>query len=198
MLGLTLLLASSPPAPAQMRYSVAGGVNVARQVPVVPYGLHGTTSRGFVLQVSVGHQRNRRFGWRLEGSITQFDLTQPTDFAGVLCVFNPPPGTCCGICPLGTSEDLVGVTSVAASEVVSLIQAGATSRLYLTAGPEMAYWYRHPSAQGALRLGGSAGAGVALPMWRHVLAFVEARYHRLFYSPAQPTWLVPLTFGVRF
>ncbi len=69
--------------------------------------------------------------------------------------------------------------------------------MYLIAGAGAYYFYDHPSAAGAVRLGVSAGAGFAVRVGRPRL-FIEARYHDLFRAPSQPTWLVPLSFGVRF
>jgi hypothetical protein len=70
--------------------------------------------------------------------------------------------------------------------------------MYLIAGAEADYLYEHPSSQGALRLGGSGGAGLELPVRGRFQAFVEARYHALIDAPSQPTWFAPVTFGIRF
>jgi hypothetical protein len=69
--------------------------------------------------------------------------------------------------------------------------------MYLMAGAGTYYFYEHASAAGAVRLGASAGAGVSFKLGPPRL-FVEARYHDLFRAPSQPTWLVPVVFGIRF
>ncbi len=198
-LGLALLLACPSAALAQMFYSFGGGLNVTRQVPVGPAGLfQGNTSHGFAAQASVGRQLTRRFGWRLDAFVSRFDLTQPSDFAGVLCVYNPPPGTCCGICPLGSSKGLVNVTGLTASEFVSVLPSAFKLGMYLIGGLETDYLYQHPVAEGTVRLGLSAGAGITVPVGDHRQAFVEARYHRLLGAPSQLTWLAPVTVGLQF
>lgn len=197
-LGLALRLAAPTTASAQTFYGMAAGVNVARTVPVDRYdGLHGHTSHGFAVQASVGRRLTRRLGWRVDAFASQVSYTQPSDFAGVLCAYLPPPGVCCGICPRGTSTDLVGVTGLAASEVVSVIPSASGIGMYVIAGMETNYLYRHPDAQGRLLLGGSVGTGVALPVGGRFQAVLEARYHALIGAPS-PRSLVPVTFGIRF
>jgi hypothetical protein len=198
-LGLALLLACPPAALAQTFYSFGGGLNVARRVPVGPAGLfQGNTSQGFAAQASVGRQLTGRLGWRLDVFVSRFDLTQPSHFAGVMCAYNPPPGTCCGICPLGTSKGPVDVTGLAASEFVNVLPSAFGLGMYLIGGVETDYLYQHPVAEGAVQLGLSAGAGVTVPVGDRRQAFVEARYHRLLGAPSQLTWLAPVTVGLRF
>ena len=198
-LGLTAWLVSAPALLGQTFYSFAGGLNVARRVPVDAYEVfHGSTSHGFAVQGSVGRHVTRRVGWRLDVFVSQFDLTQRSDFAGVLCEYNPPPGTCCGFCPRGTSKGLVGVTGLAVSEFVNVVPSAFGLGIYLIGGAETDYLYKHPTAQGALRLGLSAGAGVEGPAGSRLLGFVEARYHALVSAPSQPNWFAPVIFGLRF
>jgi len=198
-LSLALLVASPHAALAQTFYALAGGLNVAGTVPIDQYDFfHGHTTHGFAAQASVGRRLTRRLGWRLDAFASQFDLTQPSDFVGVSCTVNPPPGTCCGICPLETSKGLVDVMGWAASGLVSVLPSTSGFGVYLMAGVETDYLHRHPRAHGAVRLGGSAGAGVALPVGGRFQAFAEARYHALIDAPSQPTSLVPVTFGIRF
>ena len=162
------------------------------------YNFYAHTTHGFAFQASVGRRFTGRSTWRLDVFTSQFQLTQPSHFAGVMCVVNPPPGTCCGICPLGTTAGLVGVAGLAASELVSVTRAASGFRMYVFVGPETAYWYQHPDVRGVLRLGGSGGAGVTVPIRGRIQAVVEARYHALIDAPSQPTWFLPLTFGIRF
>lgn len=197
-LGLAFPLGSPSAAQGQMVYAFAGGLNVARTVPgpYPPFPAH--TANGFALQASVGRRLAGRWTWRLDVFASQFQLTQPSDFAGVMCVFNPPPGTCCGICPRGTTTGVVGVAGLAPSGLVSLTRAASGFGMYLFAGPETAYWYQHPDVRGALRFGGSSGVGLTVPVGGRIQAVVEARYHALIDAPSQPTWFLPVTFGLRF
>ncbi len=69
--------------------------------------------------------------------------------------------------------------------------------MYLIVGASTYYYYEHPSAAGVVRMGVSAGAGFSVHVGPPRL-FVEGRYHDLFRAPSQPTWLVPVVFGMRF
>jgi hypothetical protein len=193
--GVILLVLSSQVTPGQTFYSFAGGLNVARTTPA-PLALHGYTTNGFAAQASVGRQVTRRSGWRLDAFVSQFDLTEPSDFAGVLCAYPALAGTCCGICPRGTSTDRVGITGLTASEFVSVIPSARGFGMYLIGGTEADYVYQHPTAQGALRFGVAAGAGVTVLAGGHRQAFVEARYHYLPGAPSQLRWRAPVTVGV--
>lgn len=199
LLGLGLLLEPSRAARSQTFYSFGGSVNVARQMRVGRG--HSSTSPGFAAQASVGRQLTPRSGWRVDLLVSQFDLTRPI-WAGVMCAYNPPPGTCCGICPVDSSKALVGVAGLGASAFVSVIPWASGLGMYLTAGAETEYLYQHSWAQGAAQgaslFGVSAGAGVTVPTGGHRQAYVEARYHYLLGAPSQLMWLAPVTVGVRF
>ena len=173
-LGLALRLAAPTTAFAQTFYGLAAGVNVARMVAVDVYqGFHGHTSHGFAVQASVGRRLTRRLGWRVDAFASQVTYTQPSDFAGVMCAYPPPAGVCCGICPLGTSTDLVGVTGLAASELVSVIPSASGMGMYLIAGLETDYLYRHParkpdcgSADRSERASRCLWEAASKPFWR--------------------------------
>jgi hypothetical protein len=196
-LGLTMLLESAPAAAGQTAYSLAGGTNVKRTVTLYEV-FHGHTSAGFTLQASVGRPLTARLRWRLDVLAIQFELTQPADFAGVLCAVNPPPGTCCGICPRDTSTRVIGLAGLAANALWGLMPEASAWSPYLIAGAETDYLYQHPSVQGALRVGGSAGAGLVLRVRRRIHVFAEVRYHALIDVPSQPPGFVPIAFGIRF
>src|SRR5881394_2575424 len=191
-LGFVLLLVSPVSALSQTTFSLGGGLNVPRSLPTEVSFAHGSTTPGFALQASMGLPYRNRFAWRIDLFASQFELTQPSEFAGVLCQRNPPPGTCCGICPGRTDKGLVGLMGVAVNQVVTV------KPMYLIWGAETDYLYEHPSARGALRLGASVVGGVTLPVGGHVRAFAEARYHYVFGGPSEPTGLVPVTFGLLF
>ena len=194
-LGFALLLVWPVAALGQTRFSLGGGLNVARPSELPFY--HWSTTQGFAVQASMEIPHRNRFAWRIDLFASQFGLTQPSDFAGVLCRSTPPPGTCCGVCPRRTDKGTVGVAGVAVNQLVRVTPAAFPFGMYLTWGAETDYLYQHPTARSALRLGASVGGGVSLPLAGHVRAFVEARYHHLFDGPSAPTGLVPVTIGLR-
>lgn len=195
--GFALLLVSPGAALSQTTFSLGGGLNVPRSLPSEVSFAHGSTTQGFALQASLERPYRDRFAWRIDLFASQFGLTQPSEFAGVLCQQNPPPGTCCGICAGRTDKGTVGVAGVAMNQLVRVTRAASSFGMYLLWGAEADYLYQHPTARGALRLGASVGGGVTLPVGGHVRAFVEARYHHLFDGPSAPTGLMPITFGLQ-
>jgi hypothetical protein len=198
-LACALLLGWTVSAPGQTTFSLSGGLNVARTSPGQPSFSQGstTTTSGFAVQASVGFPYRNRFAWRIDLFASRFDLTQLSDYAGVMCQRNPPPGTCCGICPLRTEQGPVGVMGLALNQVVRVTPATSSLGMYLIWGAETDYLYEHPFARGAVRLGASVGGGVRVPLAGHVRAFVEGRYHHLFDGPSAPTWVMPVTFGLQ-
>jgi hypothetical protein len=197
-LALVLLLGSASTVSGQTAFSVAGGLTVASSVLSQYPWISGSSIGGFAVQASVGRRYHGRLGWRIDAFGNQFAVTEPTDFAGVLCVQHPPPGTCCGICPRSSTTGHVGVAGMAVNQFVTVTPAALPIGMYIIWGAETDYLYQHPSAQGALRLGASAGGGVTLPLAGQMAAFVEARYHHLFDAPSEPSWLLPVTVGIRF
>ncbi len=197
-LGVALLLALPASATSQTRFSLAGGLNVARTLPTELPMYHGSTTQGFAVQASVGRPSRGRFAWRIDAFVSRFQLTQPSDFAGVACVRNPPPGACCGICPLETARGRVAMLGVAVNQLVKIGPAALPFGMYVIWGAETDYVYQHPTARGAVRLGASVGGGLTLPVAGHMEVFVEARYHQLVAAPSEPTGLVPVTVGLRW
>jgi hypothetical protein len=194
-LGLALLLVWPASAPCQTTYSLAGGLNVARTLPTMLPSYHGSTTQGFSVQASLGRPYNDRFGWRIDAFVSQFELTLPSGFAGVMCQQNPPPGTCCGICPRETLHGRVGVMGMAVNQMVKVTPSAFPFGMYLMWGAETDYMYQHPEVR-VLRLGASVGGGLTLPVAGHFHAFVEARYHH-FVDAIAPTSLLPVTVGLR-
>ena len=197
-LGFALLLVWPVCAVGQTTFSFGGGPNVARTLPGAVPVIHGFTTPGFAVQASMGRPSRGRFAWRIDAFVSQFQMTEYSGWAGVMCQRNAPPGTCCGICPLETAKGRVGMLGVAANQLVNVAPAAFPFGMYLIWGAETDYLYQHPTARSALRLGASVGGGVTLPLGGHVRAFAEARYHYLFDGPSVPTGLVPITFGLQF
>jgi len=196
-IGLALLLWLSSSAFGQTTFSFGGGLNVARTLSTQFPMYQGSTTQGYAVQASVGRPTRGRYAWRIDAFVSQFQLTQYSDFMGVMCVQNPPPGTCCGICPGETAKGRVAIIGVAANQLVNVAPATFPVGLYVIWGAETDYSYQHPTARGALRLGVSGGGGLTLPLAGHVRAFVEARYHHLLAAPMGPAWFMPVTVGLR-
>jgi len=85
-----------------------------------------------------------------------------------------------------------------ANGLMNLQPPVAGVEMYLIVGAGADYLYQHPGAGGAVRPDLSAGGGVTVRMTNGSRLFLEARYHDLLGSPSPPTWLVPVTFGIRF
>ena len=136
-----------------------------------------------------------RVGARLDAFVNHFAVQQPPLFVGVMCTRSGPCGR-----PPGSDgfTHPVGVAALTASALVTLDPPGTAVRMYLIAGGGAYYSYQHPSAEGAVRPGVSAGAGFALQVGGRSRIFVEARYHDVLGAPSQPTWLLPLTLGMTF
>ena len=186
-----LVLALLPAAaPAQTYYAVGGGLNYAGPVASL-----GTDRHGFAAQASLGRQFSSRLAVRLDALISQFAIQDPPQFRGVMCAYPPSPN--CPPPPTPGAVNGFGVMGLAASGVVTVDPPEYAVRMYLMAGVGTYYFYDHPSAAGAVRLGASVGAGASFKFGPSRL-FVEARYHDLFRALPQPTWLVPVVLGIRF
>ena len=196
-LGFVLLVALHTALPAQAFYGIAGGLNfVGRVAPPDPQ-LYERSTSGFAMQASVGRQFGDRFGVRLDAFVNHFAVLQPPRFAGVMCPMGSSPP--CGSPPgsAGTTNP-VGVSALSTSAFLILDPPEYRLRMYLIAGAGAYYFYQHPSIEGAVRPGLSAGGGFTLRVEGRSQIFVEARYNDILGSPSQRTWLVPLTFGFRF
>ncbi len=193
-LAFALLLTTSPALSAQTFYGLAGGLNYAGPAPAGPQGNERYT-RGFALQASLGRQFGDRLGARLDAFVNHFAVQQPPQLVGVMCPIGGPCGP-----PAGTDgfTHPVGVAALTASALVTVDPPGTVVRMYLIAGGGAYYLYQHPSAEGAVRPGVSAGAGFAVQVGGRSRIFVEARYHDVLGAPSQPTWLLPLTLGMTF
>ncbi len=158
-LAFVLLLATSPAVCAQSFYGLAGGLNYAGPAPSGPQGDQHYT-RGVAVQASVGRQFGDRLGVRLDAFVNHFAVQQPPVFVALMC----PNGGPCGR-PAGTDgfTHPVGVAALTASALVTLDPPGTALRMYVIAGGGAYYLYQHPSAEGAVRPGVSAGAGFAVP-----------------------------------
>jgi hypothetical protein len=192
-----LLVAVQPALPAQTFYGIAGGLNYAGPVPLPNPQSDEHYTRGFALQASVGRQFGDRVGVRIDAFFNHFAVQQPPLFVGVMCPMGSsapcggPPGSA------GFTEPL-GVAALTASALVNVDPPEYRLRMYLIGGIGAYYFYQHPNIEGAVRPGLSAGGGFALHVQGRSQIFVEARYTDVLGAPSQPTWLVPLTFGLRF
>jgi hypothetical protein len=184
--GLGMLLGVPAATRAQTFVGLAGGLNYQGSAPA---GEHYT--RGFAVQASVGRQLLPRLALRLDAFASRFDDTRPTVTYNYPCL----PSGCGPNTPTPGFVEPVGMAGFTANWLVNVNPQGS---LYVITGGGAYYLYQHPSAEGSVRLGMSVGAGVSVPVGSRSHAFVEARYHGLVGAPSLPTWLLPLTFGIRF
>jgi len=178
-----LLVGVQPAIAAQTFYGIAGGLNYAGSLPDEHY------TRGFVIQGSVGRQFGDRFGVRLDAFVNHFAV-QATE----LKLYQCPMGVLCPGSQQNTFANPVGVTALRANALLTVDPRGYAVRVYLIGGVGGYYFYQHPTIEGAVRPGVSGGVGFNV----RSRVFVEALYNKILSAPSQPTWLLPLTFGVRF
>jgi len=189
---------------AQSSYGLAGGLSLVGPTTSYAYPTYGygktfrdSYSPGATLSAFISRPISRRLVMRFEASISHVSLEEPTGAAGVMCPRDPPPGTCCGICPYGSKQAGVGVASLTANAILALAPAVHGAHLYLIGGAGPDYVYQHPAIEGVVRFGVGAGIGCSLPLGTGSRVFVEARYQRLLDLP-QLSWMVPVTIGMRY
>ena len=183
-LGVIALLASPGTAFAQTFYGLSAGLNYSGPAPA-----GDSFTQGFAVQASVGRQLVPGLSVRLDAFTSRFDDSRPS--AACPCPLSSP-GCCAGF------AKPVGVAGLMANGLMNLQPPVAGVEMYLIVGAGADYLYQHPSAEGAVRPDLSAGGGVTVRMTNGSRLFLEARYHDLLGSPSPPTWLVPVTFGIRF
>ncbi len=183
-LGVIALLASPGTASAQTFYGLSAGLNYSGPAPA-----GDSFTQGFAVQASVGRQLVPGLSVRLDAFTSRFDDSRPS--AACPCPTSSP-GCCAGF------AKPVGVAGLMANGLMNLQPPVAGVGMYLIVGAGADYLYQHPSAGGAVRPDLSAGGGVTVRMTNGSRLFLEARYHDLLGSPSPPTWLVPVTFGIRF
>lgn len=188
-----LLIGVQPAIAAQTFYGVAGGLNYAGSLPDANPLPDEHYTRGFAIQGSIGRQFGDRFGVRLDAFVNHFAV-QATEIRAFAC----PMGALCDGAQPNTLTNPVGVTALRANALVTLDPPAYAARMYLIAGAGGYYFYQHPSVEGAVRPGLSVGAGFNVRLSRRRQVFVEGVYNKILGAPSQPTWLLPLTFGVRF
>jgi hypothetical protein len=192
-----IVFAAAPAfADAQASYGFAGGVSLVGPDGYTPgYGnsFAEDYSPGFTLAASMGRAVSPHFSLRFDASMSRASRRELSHFAGIACVQNPPPGACCGICPLESRDARVDVASLTTNVLFALTPVNRGGHFYVIggAGP---YYVQHPAI---VRFGVGAGAGCSLPLGRGARGFLEARYQRLFASP-QLSWMAPVTVGVQF
>jgi hypothetical protein len=151
---------------------------------VLPKSSVDSYTQAFAVQASLGRQLAPRLGVRLDASTSRFVATQ----VAVAC-----PGA--GRCGPPGYDKPVGLAGLTANGVMDVPMMGLP--LYVIAGAGVDYFYQHPTAQGAVRADLSAGVGLIAPIGRARFP-IEARFHRLVDAPGALSWVVPMTFGMRF
>jgi len=190
---LVLLIGVQPAIAAQTFYGIGGGLNYAGSLPNANPLPDEHYTRGFAIQGSVGRQFSDRFGVRLDAFVNHFAV-QAIENRAIAC---PMGALCVGSQP-STLTNPVGVTALRANALVTLDPPGYAVRMYLIGGFGGYYFYQHPTIEGAVRPGVAGGVGFNVSVNGRSRVFVEALYNKILSAPSQPTWLLPLTFGVRF
>ncbi len=174
-IGIGCMLIPRAPAGAQTFFEVGGGWNYVAPVD------SRESSHGANLRASIGWQVAPNFRWRIDAFQSQFDAKSP--------IVAPCPYFGCAASYSMEPERVSGLT------VNGLWGVEPRGVLYVVGGAGLYHVQLGTSEQWPL--GVSAGAGLALPLAARVSAVVEARWHGMFGVTAGPTWLVPITFGVR-
>ncbi|HXI64347.1 MAG TPA: hypothetical protein VNH14_07580 [Gemmatimonadales bacterium] len=190
-----LLVGVQPAIAAQTFYGVAGGLNYAGPDLANFQFADDHYTHGLALQLSVGRQFGDRFAMRMDGLINRFVVQQPFVIVAPMC---PQGGLCAHPAASGGESNAMGLTALRVSGLLTLDPPRYPVRMYVIGGAGAYYFYQHPSAEGAVRAGLAAGAGFTINVHNHSRLFVEGVYNRILGAPSQPTWLLPLTFGVRF
>jgi hypothetical protein len=178
---------------AQLAHGVAGGLSLAGPSPSIN-AFAETYRPGFTARVFIGTQTSRRLAAGVEASITRFSMRHASHF--VWATGGSPE--CWSLCPVGITNAPVGVAALTVNGVMTLNALNRGGQMYLIAGIGPYFIYQHPDARGAMRLGALAGAGWVIPGRGRSRLFIEARYQQLVGSPAQLSWMAPVTVGVRF
>jgi hypothetical protein len=176
-IALGCLLSVSRPVLAQTFFEFSGGWNLMASTPPSDF-----YSRGISIRASLGGQVAPRVRWRVDAFTNEFDhdmqFYPPCAFPGCLHPYYH-----------AQSVSVDGLTANA------LVDVDPTGILYVVGGTGL-YDLRGPATE--LHMGVSVGAGIAVPVVARLRVVVEARWHALLGATAGPSWLVPLTFGIRF
>jgi hypothetical protein len=190
-LGLVSLLAA-PSAFAQTFYGLSLGLTSAGPAPAASWPVPEYFSQGFAVQASVGRQVVPGFlSVRLDAFTSRFNDIRPT-LSGIV------PCSSSGSCVAFGFTKPVGLVGLSASGMMSLEDPVSGAGVYLIVGAGADYLYQHPVAQGAVRPDLSAGAGVTVRLASRLGVFLEVHCHGLLGPATSPSWLVPVTFGIRF
>ena len=175
--GLGLLLVGPRPAHAQQFIELGGGWNYMSPAP------EGQIySGGFNLRASIGSQLSPHLLVRFDAFMADFQVKTQ--------VF--PPCAFPGCTHAYYDESSGGEAGLTANVLLNVDPRGI---FYLTAGTGLYDLYFGPAR---VRMGVSAGAGIAVPIRGRFRIFAEARDHVLLGGDSGPSWLAPLTVGVRF
>ena len=189
-----LVLAVFSVSKAQTFYGVAGGLTYAGALSDANLFPDEHYTRPVTIQGSVGRQFGDWLAVRLDALVNHFAVRRTENL-----VDQCPMGVLCGSSHLlsRTFTNPLGVTAIKANMILMDPPPYAV-QMYLIAGAGGYYFYQHPSMQGAVRPGFSVGAGFNVKAYRRSQVFVEGAYNRILGAPSGPTWLLPLTVGVRF
>lgn len=157
---------------------LVGGWNV---VPTLPTGANYFS--GSNVRASLGWRVASHFRWRIDAFTSQFDSQDNRPL--------PCPSFGCPPSAYRNSEHVDGLLanallSVDPREIFYLLGGFGT---YRVSQPDVAASASHYMI--------SAGAGAAIPMGPRLRGVVEWRWHDLLGNPPGPSWLMPITVGLR-
>lgn len=162
---------------AQAYVEVGGGWNyVAPGRATVTYG------NSFNARASVGRRVTPRMSWRIDALVSQFDVADAA----------PQPCPLVGCQGPGYSFQHENINGLSGNALVSLKPSGS---LYVIGGAGL---YDVSAQASELHLGVSGGAGLAIPVATRLHAVLEVQWHQLIGFTAGPSWLVPVTVGLRY
>jgi len=158
-------------------------VELGAGLNVVSPGPSGVSySTGTNLQGSIGWLVEPKIRLRVDVLTSQFDVTSTVNLP---CVSTG----CTGPGYSFHSESVNGLTANVLGDL------DARGILYVVGGAGL---YDVHTQSKELLFGISAGAGIAIPMGTRLRAVVEARWHGLLGGSSGPTWLMPITVGLRY
>lgn len=176
-MALGCLLVLAPSSGAQTSVELGGGLNEVASVPTGAISSHGWNFRA-----AIDQQLSRHFLLRIDASASEFNYRVP--FLATCAL----PG-CGGPQYTGGTVDIAGLS---ADGVLNVDPRG----IFYAVG-ETGLYEAH-NRGGDVHVGVSAGAGIAVPVGTRLRAVVEARAQHLFGPTPAPSWLVPITVGLRY
>jgi hypothetical protein len=174
----TITVGASP-ASAQQFYELGTGWTFVASAPRSTTDLF---SSGFDLRGSIGQALAPKVRLRFDADAMFFGLSEP--------LAEPCPSTGC---PHSFYD--VHTRGVLGFTANGLIDVDPRGLVYVIGGVGV---YDTNARDNSLHVGGSAGAGIAIPLGPHYRAVIETTWHGLAPRGTGPSWVAPITLAVRF